>query len=107
MPDFWTLVEEALKLIWLFLVEYTSAVGAGIIAFLVALGSSYDKNTKTFNFVEGFLCGCIGVSLHPLLTYLKLPTQLAIFLACCVGFIGTLTVRRVLLAIVDRYITKQ
>ena len=38
--------------------------------------------------LEGILCGLIGTSLVPLLEYFALPTNLATFAGCMVGFIG-------------------
>ncbi|MDD1979637.1 MULTISPECIES: phage holin, lambda family [Pseudomonas] len=38
--------------------------------------------------LEGILCGLIGTSLMPVLEYFSLPTNLAVFAGCMVGFIG-------------------
>lgn len=49
----------------------------------------YGGGGKRQMILEGALCGLIAVSLVPVLEFLSMPTNLATFAGCMVGFIGT------------------
>lgn len=107
MPDFWTLLEEAVVLLWHFLVDNMYSIGGGFVGFVVSLASSYDRETKTVRFADSVVCGFIGLSISPVVKHFALSDGWIIFLSCMVGFLGTVTIRKILLELIDRFITKQ
>ncbi|TDR46264.1 lambda family phage holin [Pseudomonas brenneri] len=81
-PDIW-----AAALAWL--AAHQPQIYAGGTAAAVALCRViYGGGGKRKMILEGILCGLIGTSLVPLLEYFALPTNLATFAGCMVGFIG-------------------
>lgn len=106
MPDLWTLLEEAVRIVCLVITENILALLGGLVAFVVALASTYDKNTKKFNLMEGIICGCIGMSIHPVLVHYGLGEAWTTFICCAIGFIGTVTIREILLGIINKFIDK-
>lgn len=81
-PGFWAAV-----LAWLG--AHQSQLYAGGTAAAVALCRViYGGGGRRKMVLEGILCGLIGTSLVPLLEYFALPTNLATFAGCMVGFIG-------------------
>ncbi len=86
-PSFW-----AALLAWLSL--HQPQIYAGLTAGLTALVRViYGGGGRRQMMLEGALCGLIAVSLVPVLEYLSLPSNLATFAGCMVGFMGVEKIR--------------
>ena len=86
-PSFW-----AALLAWLSL--HQPQIYAGLTAGLTALVRViYGGGGRRQMVLEGALCGLIAVSLVPVLEYLSLPSNLATFAGCMVGFMGVEKIR--------------
>lgn len=86
-PSFW-----AALLAWLSL--HQPQIYAGLTAGLTALVRViYGGGGRRQMILEGALCGLIAVSLVPVLEYLSLPSNLATFAGCMVGFMGVEKIR--------------
>ncbi|WP_324710420.1 phage holin, lambda family [Pseudomonas citronellolis] len=86
-PSFW-----AALLAWLSL--HQPQIYAGLTAGLTALVRViYGGGGRRQMMLEGALCGLIAVSLVPVLEYLRLPSNLATFAGCMVGFMGVEKIR--------------
>lgn len=86
-PSVWATV-----LAWLSL--HQPQIYAGLTAGLTALiRVVYGGGGRRQMVLEGALCGLIAVSLVPLLEYFSLPSNLATFAGCMVGFMGVEKIR--------------
>lgn len=81
-PGFWASV-----LVW-FGAHQPQLYAGGTAAAVALCRVIYGGGGRRKIVLEGILCGLIGSSLVPLLEYFALPTNLATFAGCMVGFIG-------------------
>ncbi len=78
---------------------YTGGTAAAVAMCRVIYGGGGRRKML----LEGILCGLIGTSLMPVLEYFSLPTNLAVFAGCMVGFIGVEKLREYS----DRFMSKK
>ncbi|WP_288074297.1 phage holin, lambda family [Pseudomonas sp.] len=71
------------------------ALAAVVLSIVTAgLRVVYGGGTYRQMFLEAALCGAVSLALVPLLQWLGLPADMAIFAGGCVGFIGVEELRR-------------
>lgn len=81
-PHFWQAVLGVLASIW------PNLYAAGM-AFVVALLRGVMSGGKPVkNLLEASLCGCITLSIIPVLNYLGLPRDLAVAIGAGIAFLG-------------------
>lgn len=79
--------------LWAAVAAFLSAHSPQISAFAMSVAVAvlrvvYGGGGRRQQLLEGSLCGLAAVAVVPLLEYLGLPSSMAIFAGCLVGFVG-------------------
>lgn len=90
---------------------FINLYGSQIYAFLMsvavaALRVVYGGGGHRQMFLEGTLCGLAALATVPLLEYLGLPSNLAVFIGACAGFIGVEKIREYADRILSQKVSK-
>lgn len=97
--------------LWASISAFLSAHWPQIYAFLMsvavaALRVVYGGGGHRQMVIEGALCGLAALATVPLLEYLGLPSNLAVFIGACAGFIGVEKIREYADRILSRKVGK-
>lgn len=84
--------------LWAAITAFLHLHGAQVYAFLMsvavaALRVVYGGGGHRQMAIEGALCGLAALATVPLLEYLGLPSNLAVFIGACAGFVGVEKIR--------------
>ncbi|OUY07634.1 phage holin family protein [Acinetobacter populi] len=88
-------VWDFLVSVYKFLVDTLTIYGVTIMALLLSIITSALKSIKRkgkLDWVEALICGCLTLAVSSTLQYLKLSSEISIFLGGLIGFKGSLWV---------------